>query len=466
MNEHQQLALDDIEAFVHCLGEPFEAGEPIAVARAPGRLDVMGGIADYSGSLVLEMPIREATLVAAQRAAGGLTVESRLTGGEVRRAAMSPSQWRDFLAADYTTNRQQLTDRGEAAWLAYVAGPLYVMARELGADMSRGMHIVVESNVPEAKGVSSSAAIEVATLRAVDELVETRLTGTELARLGQLAENRLAGAPCGIMDQMTSALGRADELFALRCQPAKVEGFVPIPGGLHFWGIDSGIRHAVSGSDYGSVRTAAFMGYRILADATNLPVTVGHSPGQVAIEDSRWDGYLANIAPDEFDRDYGKLLPERMRGAEFLHRFSGITDATTEVDPLAEYPVRAATAHPVFECQRVERFGELLMQQLPNDLGELMYASHGSYTACGLGSAGTDRLVELVREAGPECGLFGAKITGGGSGGTVAVLGDDRSGSTITRIAQQYANETGQQPYIFAGSSHGACLVEPRIVKR
>ena len=89
MNEHQQLALDDIEAFVHCLGEPFEAGEPIAVARAPGRLDVMGGIADYSGSLVLEMPIREATLVAAQRAAGGLTVESRLTGGEVRRVALA-----------------------------------------------------------------------------------------------------------------------------------------------------------------------------------------------------------------------------------------------------------------------------------------------------------------------------------------------------------------------------------------
>jgi L-arabinokinase len=89
-------------------------------------------------------------------------------------------------------------------------------------------------------------------------------------------------------------------------------------------------------------------------------------------------------------------------------------------------------------------------------LGELMYQSHASYSACRLGSAGTDRLVELVREAGPGQGLYGAKITGGGSGGTVAVLGRRNAADSIARVADQYAQETGRLPFIFSGSSSGS----------
>ena len=85
-----------------------------------------------------------------------------------------------------------------------------------------------------------------------------------------------------------------------------------------------------------------------------------------------------------------------------------------------------------------------------------MYASHQSYTALGLNSEGTDLLVDLVRKEGPAGGLFGAKITGGGSGGTVAVLGNQNSHAAIDRIAKAYVNETGHQPYIFNGSSSGS----------
>ncbi|HYE66708.1 MAG TPA: hypothetical protein VD966_14055, partial [Pyrinomonadaceae bacterium] len=91
-------------------------------------------------------------------------------------------------------------------------------------------------------------------------------------------------------------------------------------------------------------------------------------------------------------------------------------------------------------------------------LGELMYQSHASYSACGLGSEGTDLLVRLVRAAGPRLGLYGAKITGGGSGGTVAVLGCRGADATLLAIADQYAHETGHRPHIFHGSSPGAAL--------
>ena len=90
-------------------------------------------------------------------------------------------------------------------------------------------------------------------------------------------------------------------------------------------------------------------------------------------------------------------------------------------------------------------------------MGELMYASHASYSACGLGSAGTDRLVELVREAGEGAGLYGAKITGGGSGGTVAVLGRAGAEAAVAAVARRYAQETGRGAVVFAGSSSGAC---------
>jgi galactokinase len=89
----------------------------------------------------------------------------------------------------------------------------------------------------------------------------------------------------------------------------------------------------------------------------------------------------------------------------------------------------------------------------------LMYQSHASYSRCGLGSAETDRLVALVRSAGHRAGLYGAKITGGGSGGTVAVLGRGGADAVVATIAEQFAEETGHMPQVFSGSSPGAAAV-------
>jgi L-arabinokinase len=94
-------------------------------------------------------------------------------------------------------------------------------------------------------------------------------------------------------------------------------------------------------------------------------------------------------------------------------------------------------------------------------LGELMYQSHVSYTACGLGSPGTDRLVRLVRAEGSENGLYGARVTGGGCGGTVVVLGRADAGAAVARIAAAYRSATGHDPQIFSGSSPGVASFEP-----
>lgn len=439
----------------------FQSGAPISVARAPGRLDVMGGIADYSGSLVLQLPIQEATFVAAQRTNGDDWQIASLPakgGDSLRYVRLSR---RDTLAMnDYTSARRWFQRDSSTAWAAYLVGVVLVLGREMDADINTGLRLLVRSDVPEAKGVSSSAALEVATMRAVAHQLAIEIDGAEAARLCQLAENLVVGAPCGIMDQMTAALGRAGQLLALECQPAEIRGFVPLPESLGVWGIDSGIRHAVSGSDYTSVRTGAFMGYRMIASMTKLKTTTSDSGPILHVDDPHWHGYLANLSPAEFEASYAAKLPEQIKGADFLASYQGTTDPVTQVEPDRVYAIRLPTAHPIYEHARVNRFRNLLAGPLEEpaliEMGELMYASHDSYSACGLGSSGTDRLVEMVRAAGPQAELFGAKITGGGSGGTVAVLGRKGAVDTVIDIARRYADEAGHGEYVFHGSSPGA----------
>jgi galactokinase len=474
-------SMTDTETFVDLLRgldtgrwEPlqqfFTSDRPLSVARAPGRLDVMGGIADYSGSLVLQLPIREATFVALQPTSGDEWKIASLPAdgdGPVRCVELS-RQEREALR-DYASAREYLQRDPATAWAAYVVGVALVLRQELGAAMDSGFHVLVRSDVPEAKGVSSSAALEVAVMRAWAQHLGISLDGIEAARLCQMAENQVVGAPCGIMDQMTSAVGRSGELLALLCQPADVQGTVQLPDSLGFWGIDSGIRHAVSGSDYTSVRTGAFMGYRMIAALANLGVSKPDADSVVRIKDPRWQGYLANVTPAEFETSFAGQLPEQMTGAEFLNQYQGTSDPVTRVDPARTYAIRQPTAHPIYEHARVNRFRDLLSQPLDEaamiEMGSLMYASHKSYSACGLGSTGTDRLVELVRAAGPEAGLFGAKITGGGSGGTVAVLGRAQAGEAVEQIAKRYADESGYDQYIFRGSSPGAWNEDVRSVQ-
>jgi L-arabinokinase len=122
----------------------------------------------------------------------------------------------------------------------------------------------------------------------------------------------------------------------------------------------------------------------------------------------------------------------------------------------------------VYERERAEAFRRLLLEssgeQRCIQLGELMYGSHASYGACGLGSRGTDLLVDLVRAEGPAAGLYGARITGGGSGGTVAVIGRSDASPAIGRVRDAYERATGYRPCVFAGSSPGVIAFAARSI--
>jgi galactokinase len=442
-------------------GRFFEPGRPVVEARAPARLDVLGGIADYSGATVLELPLDRSVRVAAQATGDGLLVaRSDRTdgmGATVVEARIPRVVIDDGPAAGAPQRLRAALEADDAHWAAYVLGPLAVLhaAGLLSAGGSGGVRLFVRSDVPAGAGVSSSAALEVATLRAFAALWDLDLDPLGLALLAQQAEHRVAGAPCGIMDQAAATLGRAGHLLMLRCQasggqPAVVMGQRRLPAGVRVVGLDSGVAHRVAGSQYGRVRTAAFMGRAIIT---------AHDPTEPA------GGYLCNLAPARFLARYAPLLPEELGGAAFIERYGETGDDATRVEPDAVYRVRDCATHPVLEQANVATFlAALYGYERDGDpaalveAGAAMYRSHESYGArCGLGTPETDLIVDIVRDLGPAHGLYGAKITGGGAGGTVAILG---AGSglegAVEAVRGEYTRRSGRQATALAGSSDGA----------
>ncbi len=407
----------------------FAPDEPIAVARAPGRFDLLGGIADYAGGLVLGVPVRAAAFAAAQHAFDGQVI------------AVSGPRHLAIAAADLLDSPlAELSRRfsGEDAWAAYVLGPLALLHREERLPL-RGLRLLLSSSVPEGKGLGSSAAVEIAATLAAGGALDLPLEPRRVALLGQRAEQLLAGAPCGVMDQMTAAYGEADQVLALSCRPAEVLRSFALPPGLAVWGIDSGARHAVRDAPYRRARCASFMGKALLGVGTD---------------------YLTSLSPDDLDAE---RLPERMSGAEFLRLRDGVDDELSCVEPEADYPVRAATAHPIEEQARVGMFLRLLQERVSASrarlLGELMAASHAGYSRCGLGTPATDRIVEAVAAAGWEKGLVGARVSGGGSGGTVVVLGREDAEPLIKQIARRLGAD------LITGTSPGAARFGTRVLE-
>lgn len=441
----------------------FKKSAPVFSGTAPGRLDVMGGIADYSGSLVLQMPTSNTTTVQVQlRQDGVFNLESSSDEEKVHQYHITLAELlpNGHTSIDYRAAGDIIKSKPGGLWAAYVIGCFLVLAKEAGIPIS-GADVKISSTVPLGKGVSSSAALEVSTLRALAAAYNWQHEGNTLAKYGQMAENLVVGAPCGLMDQLASCHGERGALLPITCQPDLLQPLLKLPEGIKLVGIDSGVRHSVGGASYSDVRKAAFMGYSIIAQYLGTKVETL----QKARDTGDWSalpykGYLANISPSDYEANYRKALPERIYGRDFLERYKVSTDVVTTIQPEKEYRIKVAARHPVYENYRTSLY-QMLMQRLSYEhadrqtllwqLGELMYLCHASYNACHLGSTATDELVKRVKEKQRKgMGVYGAKITGGGSGGTVVVLCDGERGlETAHQIARSYGNEQAMNLVFF-----------------
>lgn len=464
------------------LSADFPPGQPIRVSRAPGRLDVMGGIADYTGSLVCQATLDRAAAVALrEREDRQLQIFSFNLFDEHVPFTFRMSL--DALAAASVDDlRRELAEPGRK-WAGYLVGCLFVLHEaglvNLHDPKHKGFNLALYSTVPMGAGVSSSAAIEVATMMNLVEHfgIQSSLDPLRLAALCQSVENRIVGAPCGIMDQVTSCLGEPGSLLRLLCQPHELLPSLRLPPGVRVIGIDSGVKHNVGRGRYGRTRCAAFMAHRIIVEQMR---TLGQRAGRTLTRDPM-NGYLANLDPDDYKSLFRPHLPEQLRGDEFLKTYGGTIDPATTGEPDTRYHVRQSADHHVLEARRVRRFVselELATRERADNparrspaldrAGHLMYASHLSYTNDALlGADECDLLVKLARDREPA-GLYGARITAGGSGGTVAVLceASDRADGAIRDIMDAYSMQTGKTPEAFYGTSRGAWQLGTVIVTK
>jgi galactokinase len=356
-------------AFEELFGRP-----PSVIADAPGRVNLIGEHTDYNGGWVLPATIpRRARASCAPRAGADVRVASA--------AVVDP-----FRIEGYTLG-QETPGRG---WLDYVQGLTWAL-REDGHAIG-GFDLHIASTVPLGGGLASSAALEVAVLRAVRQTFALVVDDVRLALLGQRAENEFVGARVGIMDQMAASLGEAGQALLIDTRSLAARA-VPLPFGAEVAVIDSGVRHAHATGGYNArraecERACALLGIRQLRDLDEVD-----GPARAA------------ALPPPLDRRVRHVLSENGR-------------------------VLAAVA-------------ALEQGDLPR-LGALLGASHRSLRDdYEVSVAEVDRLAALA-EARPE--VYGARLTGGGFGGSVVVLVRAGSARAIAaRVAEAYSSETGRE---------------------
>jgi galactokinase len=345
---------------------------PEVVARAPGRVNLIGEHTDYSDGFVLPLALPRETEVQLARA----------TGRRVRAVSLDVPP---LAPVEYQLGEERRT----GGWVDYLQGVTAVLP-PLGA----GFDLRVSSRVPLGAGLSSSASFEVAVLRALRAAFTLDIDDVALARLGQRVETEFVGAPVGIMDQMAASLADAGSALFLDTRTLAYQK-VPLPASADLVVIHSGVTHGHAGGEYRTRRAeceqaAAALGVKVLRDAGLADL------GRIA------------ALPAPLDRRARHVVTENAR---------------------------------VLEAVEALRAGDL-----PR-LGALLVAGHTSLRDdFEVSVPEIDRLVAL---AAATPGVHGARLTGGGFGGSVVVLADrDRAVAAGESIAERYRTETGRVPTV------------------
>lgn len=435
----------------------FEKSGTIHIARAPGRLDVMGGIADYCGANVFQATIEPAVVAGCQarkdRLLKSLTYVTERSNHYRSFQISLDDFYTNGTLKSYIEAHQLFARNPDAPCAGYVLSSFFVLLKEKKVDaFPHGATVVVRSNIPVGAGMGSSAAIKVAVLCAINHLYGLNLNAHEIARLAQIVENQIVGTPRSIAVGIAAASGRKDKVLSILCQPDQVLESVPLPPNVKLIGIHSGSKRNTSSLAYIDARTAAFMGLTILQK-------------ELKLKELR-ENYLCRLSVENFREKGWKILPTEMKGKEFLNRYGETVDNMTRVDAKKSYRIRSRVEHPIYEHARVKKFIAHLKksykfptntQACLKQAGKLMYDSNWSYRSrVGLGSPQIEQIVQSVRKIGLPGGLYGARITAGGGGGTVAVLSYGDVSNSLVQILAAYKIAWGLEAKVFNGSSPGA----------
>ncbi|MCS0637831.1 galactokinase [Streptomyces sp. LP05-1] len=375
---------------------------PEGVWAAPGRVNLIGEHTDYNEGFVLPLALPHTVVAAVSRRTDGRlrlhSADTADTDGTDDTADTAGTAGTDGDGVRETTVAELAPPGGGLGWAAYPAGVVWAL-REAGHPVAGGADIHLASTVPTGAGLSSSAALEVVTALALDELHGLDLGRKRLALLAQRAENDFVGVPCGVMDQMASA--RATEGHALHLDTRDL-GVRQIPfdaaaHGLRLLIVDTRVRHALGDGAYADRRAACERGARELGVRT-----------------------LREVA------------------------YEGLAEA---LDRLADATVRSCVRHVVSDNERVRRVAALLTAGDIRAVGPVLTEGHASLR---------DDLrvscpeLDLAVTAATGAGALGARMTGGGFGGSAVVLVAEADADRVAAaVTEAFASAGHTAPRIF-----------------
>lgn len=357
---------------------------PAAVAQAPGRLEFIGNHVDYNKGLVMGVAIDKHISVAV----------SLRDDDEIRMASAGLN------ASGMVRLDDVRLQKGPQSFMNYPLG-VFEMLRKAGMNATRGFNLADASTVPTGAGVSSSAAIELATAYALCKIYDFPLSKIDIVRTGQKAENVFVGMPCGILDQGVSGFGEKDAIVRIDC---KTEEFstLPIPAGTVFWVFNSMVKHALVAGDYAK-RHASCMA--------------------AAAEIGRYDEKircLADATPSAVEACRSKLSEEDYKRA----------------------------MHVVSENARVVEMEHALAVGDLSAVGDLLKASHAS--SRDLFENSCPEIDFLVAELSAQPNVYGARLSGGGFGGiAIALASGDFTETQAEKVAAAFEAKFGKRPKYF-----------------
>lgn len=358
---------------------------PQWVVWGAGRVNLIGEHTDYNDGFVLPLALEQGVWIGL-RARGDKEVHVRSL--DFQESAALGSAALGSAALDL-----RRLERGRGGWVAYVAGVAWAL--QSAGYALRGWEGVMGGDVPIGAGLSSSAALEIATARAFAAVAGWPWDAAAMARAGQRAENEWVGVQCGIMDQMASAAGQVGYALLIDCRSLE-STLVPLPANTAVVVLDTGTRRGLVDSAYNERRAqcqaaAAFFGAPALRDVTM---------------------------------------------AQFLER-------AEQLDPL----LRRRARHVISENARVLQAVEAMRAGNAAQLGALMNASHASLRDdFEVSSAELNQMVDLARQ---QSGCYGARMTGAGFGGcAVALAAAENAADFVERTAAAYVAATGLEPKI------------------
>ncbi len=353
------------------------------IVRAPGRVNLIGEHTDYNDGFVLPLAIDRAMWIALRPRDDRRVIVHSVDFDESREFSL-----------DRLTNEDGQPDNQGTGWIEYLKGVAWSL-QEGGHELA-GWEGVLQGDVPVGAGLSSSAALEVATARTFATAAGLDWDPTEMAKLAQRAENRWVGVNCGIMDQLISAAGRAGHALLIDCRSLDTRP-VPFPTGVAVVILDTATRRGLVDSAYNERRAqceaaAEFFGVRALRD----------------------------VELEQFERFS-----------------SGLEEA-----------VRRRALHVITENSRTLQAVDAMERGELCALGVLMAKSHASLRDDY--EVSSDALNAIVESAMAHPGCYGARMTGAGFGGcAVAVIEAQQADDFVATASADYEKKTGHTPTLY-----------------